>query len=112
MLWFIKMICVIKCLKESVESFKQGTFNIIKINNYKHHTEIIAVIDYSYSVSLSLKFDCPFSIYYENIGSTVTVLYDKKDGLHRKTTAEKSKPINWKLQFQRHQVSKLLKITG
>lgn len=110
MLWFIKMICVIKCLNEHVHYFNEMSFKCNK--TYKYHSEVIMSVPYNFTVLTLIRLNIPLSVKYFDVQSTMLILYTKNNVLDMTKDALSPKPINWKLQFQRHQVNKLLKITG
>ena len=106
------MICVIKCLNESVDLITELSFDVVSVTNYEYHSTLTMVIHNGLPTSILLELKIPF-IYSPILTDTTTLnLYNKKSELLSQTVVFKPKPINWKLQFQRHQVNKLLKITG
>ncbi len=110
MLWFIKMLCVIKCLNEHVHYFNEMGLKCNK--TYKYHSEVIMPAPFSFTILSLIRLKIPLSVKYYNIDSPLLILYSKDNVLDNSKSLLLPKPINWKLQFQRHQVSKLLKITG
>jgi hypothetical protein len=106
------MLCEIKCLKESVNLIIKVSFDVIKVNDYKYHSSITMVIYNGLPTSMLLELQTPF-IYSPVLTDATTLnLYNKNSELVTQTVITKLKPINWKLQHQRHQVAKLLQITG
>lgn len=106
------MLCEIKCLTESVNLITEISFDAVSVANYKYHSTIIMVIHNGLPTSLLLEFQTPFS--YSPLLADVTTLnlYNKNNELVPQTVVIKPKPVNWKLQHQRHQTVKLLQITG
>lgn len=109
MLWFIKMLCVIKCLNEHADYFNEMGFKCNK--TYKYHSEFIMSAPFSFTVLSLIRLKIPLSVKYYNTDSPMLILYSKDNVLDNPKSLLLPKPINWKLQFQRHQVNKLLNIT-
>lgn len=110
MLWPIKMICVIKCLNEHAHYFNEMGFKCNK--TYKYHSEVIMSVPYNFTVLTLIRLNIPLSVKYFDVQSTMLILYTKNNVLDMPKNVLAPKPINWKLQFQRHQVNQLLNITG
>ena len=104
------MICVIKCLNEHVHYFNEMSFKCNK--TYKYHSEVIMSVPYNFTVLTLIRLNIPLSVKYFDVQSTMLILYTKNNVLDMTKDVLSPKPINWELQFQRHQVNKLLKITG
>lgn len=110
MLWPIKMICVIKCLNEHAHYFNEMGFKCNK--TYKYHSEVIMSVPYNFTVLTLIRLNIPLSVKHFDVQSTMLILYTKNNVLDMPKNVLAPKPINWKLQFQRHQVNQLLNITG
>lgn len=110
MLWPIKMICVIKCLNEHAHYFNEMGFKCNK--TYKYHSEVIMSVPYNFTMLTLIRLNIPLSVKYFDVQSTMLILYTKNNVLDMPKNVLAPKPINWKLQFQRHQVNQLLNITG
>lgn len=106
----MKMICVIKCLNEHIEYFTGSGFQDLK--RYKYHSEVIMTAPFSFTLLRFVHLQIPLSLQYCETKSTTVILLNKNNILDFPVSRTTPKPINWKLQFQRHQVNKLLKITG
>jgi hypothetical protein len=104
------MLCVIKCLNEHIHYFNEMGFKCNK--TYKYHSEFIMSAPFSFTVLTLIRLNIPLSVKYFDVQSTMLILYTKNNVLDMTKDVLSPKPINWKLQFQRHQVNKLLKITG
>ena len=104
------MICVIKCLNEHVHYFNEMSFKCNK--TYKYHSEVIMSAPFSFTVLSIIRLRVPVSVKYTDTASTMLIMYNRNNVLDMPKDILTPKPINWKLQFQRHQVNKLLKITG
>lgn len=104
------MICVIKCLNEHVHYFNEMGLKCNK--TYKYHSEVIMSAPFSFSVLSIIRLRVPVSVKYTDTVSTMLIMYNRNNVLDMSKDILTPKPINWKLQFQRHQVNKLLKITG
>lgn len=110
MLWPIKMICVIKCLNEHAHYFNEMGFKCNK--TYKYHSEVIMSVPCNFTVLTLIRLNIPLSVKHFDVQSTMLILYTKNNVLDMPKNVLAPKPINWKLQFQRHQVNQLLNITG
>lgn len=104
------MLCVIKCLNEHVHYFNEMGLKCNK--TYKYHSEVIMSVPYSFTLLALLRLNIPLSIKYSESTNTNLVLYTKNIELSLPCLTRDPKPINWKLQFQRHQINKLLNITS
>lgn len=104
------MLCVIKCLNEHVHYFNEMGLKCNK--TYKYHSEVIMSAPFSFSVLSIIRLRVPVSVKYTDTVSTMLIMYNRNNVLDMSKDILTPKPINWKLQFQRHQVNKLLKITG
>lgn len=67
---------------------------------------------YAFTLLALIRLKIPLSVKYYNTDSPILILYSKANVLDTPKSLLLPKPINWKLQSQRHQVNKLLKITG
>lgn len=105
------MLCELRCLNESVEYLQAWAMDVIKVTEYKHHTTLVADINYGYSEVILQNCKYPLSICYQNLNTT-TKLLDNAFVFKRKTVADKPKCINWGQQSERLKVYTLLKITG
>ncbi len=106
------MLCEIKCLTESVNLITEMSFDVVSVTNYKYHSTITMVTYYSFPTFALLKLDIPIIFSPELTEATTLNLYNKDNVLAAQTIITKPKPVNWKLQHQRHQTAKLLQITG
>lgn len=106
------MLCEIKCLTESVNLITEISFDVVNVTNHKYHSTIIMAVHNGLPTSLLLEFQTPFTYSPLLTDATTLNLYNKNNELAAQTIITKPKPVNWKLQHQRHQTSKLLQITG
>ena len=106
------MLCEIKCLTESVNLITEMSFDVVSVTNYKYHSTITMAIHNGLPTSLLLEFQTPFTYSPLLTDATTLNLYNKSNELTAQTIITKPKPVNWKLQHHRHQVVKLLQITG
>ena len=106
------MLCEIKCLTESINLITKISFDVVNVTNHKYHSTIIMSIHNGLPTSLLLEFQTPFTYSPLLTDATTLNLYNKSNELTAQTIITKPKPVNWKLQHQRHQVVKLLQITG
>lgn len=67
---------------------------------------------YAFTLPELIRLKIPLGIKYYDSDNTTLILYSKHNVLDTARNAPVPASINWELQFQRHQVSKLLKITG
>ncbi len=104
------MICVIKCLNEHVHYFNEMGLKCNK--TYKYHSEVIMSAPYNFTVLSLIRLKIPLSVKYYNTDNPVLILYSKDNVLDSPKSLLLPNPINWKLQHHRHQVVKLLQITG
>ena len=110
MLWCIKMLCVIKCLNEHADYFNEMGFKCNK--TYRHHSEFIMSVPFNFTVLSLIRLKIPLSVKHYNTVSPMLILYSKDNVLDSPKSLLLPNPINWKLQHHRHQVNKLLQITG
>ena len=106
------MLCEIKCLTESVNLITEISFDVVSVTNYKYHSTITMAIHNGLPTSLLLEFQTPFTYSPLLTDATTLNLYNKSNELTAQTIITKPKPVNWKLQHHRHQVVKLLQMTG
>jgi len=106
------MLCVITLLKEDAVKFSTMWYDIISKEEYKYCTNLTLVSPFPFTVTDLINLKFPLVIRCTSTDGVTKVLYNSKNILEVSTVLEKPKPVNWKLQHQRHQVVKLLQITG
>ena len=106
------MLCVITLLKEDAVKFTTTWYDIISKEEYKYCTNLTLVSPFPFTISDLINLKFPLVIKYTSTDGVTKIIYNSKNIMEVSTVSEKLKPVNWKLQHQRHQVNKLLQITG
>ena len=106
------MLCVITLLKEDADRFVTAKYDVIRKEEYKCCTNLIIAIPFQFTINELINLKHPMIIRYTTTNAITKILYNSKSILEVSTVLEKPKPVNWKLQHQRHQTVKLLQITG
>lgn len=106
------MLCVITLLKEDAVKFSTTWYDIIKKEEYKYCTNLLLATPFPFTITDLMNLKFPLVIRRTPTDGITKILYNSKNILEVFTVLEKPKPVNWKLQHQRHQINKLLQITG
>ena len=106
------MLCVITLLKEDAVKFTTTWYDIISKEEYKYCTNLTLVSPFPFTITDLINLKFPLVIKYTSTDGVTKILYNSKNIMEVSTVLEKPKPVNWKQQYQRHQVVKLLQITG
>ena len=106
------MLCIITLLKEDAVKFSTMWYDIISKEEYKYCTNLTLVSPFPFTVTDLINLKFPLVIRYTSTDGVTKMLYNSKNILEVSTVLEKPKSVNWKQQYQRHQTSKLLQITG
>ena len=106
------MLCIITLLKDDNTKSIIKYYDTISRTDYKYCVTIVLATPFTFTINQLINNKHPMTITYSSTNTITQILYSSEKALKAVSVTGKTKPVNWKLQHQRHQINKLLQITG